>query len=192
MRVSAASIALIRREADGQTQWLAQWNERWQAFSFVGGHKHEDESFRECVVREIAEELDLREGVDVLVSSAALHHLEYSDVSRRTGEETGYVIELFDVALIGSNAAGTVAANPANRWLSEPEIMAEQCPGGLAVSPTLKRFLRWKPDSIVGREAAVSSSTRRMPQGAARPGKDRQHDAADWGAIVRSNRHPIS
>ena len=123
MRQSVASIALIRREANGQTQWLAQWNKAWKSFSFVGGHKRDDESFRECVVREIEEELGLREGQDVLVASAPLEHLEYTDVSRRTGEQTEYVIELFDVALIGDGAAPAIEANSANRWLSEMEIL---------------------------------------------------------------------
>jgi hypothetical protein len=120
MRQSVAAIALIRREAEGETSWLAQWNDGWQAFSFVGGHKRHNESFRECMIREISEELGLREGVDVLISSAPFHHLEYTDVSRHTDEQTDYIIELFDVALIGSNAAGIIVANRANRWLSEP------------------------------------------------------------------------
>lgn len=141
MRKSIASIALIRREAEGQTLWLAQWNEAWKSFSFVGGHKHDNESFRECVIREIAEELGLHEGQDVLVASAPLEHLEYTDISRRTGEQTEYVIELFDVALIGNRARSTIDANPANRWLSEAEIMAERCDDGPPVSPTPKRFL---------------------------------------------------
>ena len=141
MRKSVASIALIRREADSQTLWLAQWNEGWKAFNFVGGHKHDDESFRECIVREIAEELGLHEGQDVLVASAPLKHLEYTDVSRRTGEETEYVIELFDVALTGSGVRSKIDSDDSNRWLSEPEIMAEACSDGRPISPTPKRFL---------------------------------------------------
>lgn len=141
MRQSIAAIALIRREAGSQTLWLAQWNESWKSFSFVGGHKHNDESFRECLIREIAEELGLHEGQEVLVASAPLEHLEYTDVSRRAGEQTEYVIELFDVALTGSGALRAIDANPANRWLSEPEIMAEACLDSRPISPTPKRFL---------------------------------------------------
>jgi len=142
MRQSIAAIALIRCEAEGQMQWLAQWNESWKSFNFVGGHKHDDETFRECLLREIAEELGLHEGRDVLVASSALEHLEYTDVSRRTGEETDYIIELFDVALMGDRARTIIEANPANRWLSEPEIMTGRCDDGQPVSPTPKRFLR--------------------------------------------------
>ncbi|MBX7169259.1 MAG: TIR domain-containing protein, partial [Pirellulales bacterium] len=141
MSKSIASIALIRREAEGQTLWLAQWNEGWQSYHFVGGHKHEDETFRDCIVREIDEELGLREAADVVVASAPLAHLEYTDVSGRTGEHTDYVIELFDVALVGNEARGKIEANGANRWLSEPEIMAQRCDDGRLVSPTPVRFL---------------------------------------------------
>jgi len=141
MRKSVASIALIRREAETQTLWLAQWNESRDSFSFVGGDKHDDESFRECLIREIAEVLGLHEGRNVLVASAPLEHLEYTEVSRSTGELTEYIIELFDVALTGSGTCSTIDANPANRWLSEPEIMAEACNDDRPISSTPKRFL---------------------------------------------------
>jgi tetratricopeptide (TPR) repeat protein/ADP-ribose pyrophosphatase YjhB (NUDIX family) len=141
MRTSIAAIALIRREEAGQTFWLAQWNDGWQAYSFVGGHKHDDETFRECAIREIGEELGLVEGRDVLVASAPLEHLEYTDVSRRTGDQTAYVMELYDVALVGDRARSIIDGNPANRWLSETEIMSGRCDDGKPVSPTPKRFL---------------------------------------------------
>jgi tetratricopeptide (TPR) repeat protein/8-oxo-dGTP pyrophosphatase MutT (NUDIX family) len=141
MRRSEAAIALIRREQDGQTLWLAQWNEGWHALSFVGGHRHDDESFRDCMIRELEEELGLREGADVLVPAARSVHLEYTAVSRRTREETEYVLELFDVTLVGGRAIPAIDGNPANRWLSEPEIMACQSHDGRPVSETPRRLL---------------------------------------------------
>ena len=141
MRKSVASIALIRREAETQTLWLAQWNESWNSFRFVGGDKHDDESFRECLIRKIAEELGLHEGRDVHVASAPLEHLGYTEVSRSTGEPTEYIIELFDVALKGSGTCSMIDANPANRWLSEPEIMADACNDDRPINSAPKRFL---------------------------------------------------
>ena len=64
MRLSEAAVALIRREQDGRTFWLARWNRNWRAYHLVGGHRRPGESFRDCLVREIAEELHLREGTD--------------------------------------------------------------------------------------------------------------------------------
>ena len=141
MRRSEAAVALIRREVESSTRWLAQWNEGWEAFSFVGGHKRDNESFRECMVREIQEELGLRDGADVLVPSAAVLHLEYTAFSRRAGAETDDVMELFEVALVGDQSMAAIAGNLANRWLSEPEIMACRCHDGRPVSETPRRFL---------------------------------------------------
>ena len=140
MRQPRAAIALIRREFESSTQWLAQWNEGWRAYSFIGGHKRDEESFRECMIREIEEELGLREGADVLVPTAPLH-LEYTAVSPRAGAETEYVVELFDVGLLGDRAIAAISANQDNRWLSEPEIMRGQCHDGRPVSETPRRFL---------------------------------------------------
>src|SRR5438093_216363 len=84
MRRSEAAVALIRREQDGQTLWLAQWNPKWQRYHFVSGHRSPDETFRECLVREIAEELNLSEGLDYQVSSALPIQLEFIDFSEST------------------------------------------------------------------------------------------------------------
>ncbi len=94
MRRSEAAIALIRRELGSNTEWLAQWNEAWQAYHFVGGHRRGEESFRECMVRELDEELELRDGADLLVPTAPALHLEYTAFSQRAHEETEYVMEL--------------------------------------------------------------------------------------------------
>ena len=68
IRLSEGGIALFQRAVRGKRQWLAQWNENWQAFFFVGGHRQESETFRQCVIREIEEELDLA-GSDFTVAA---------------------------------------------------------------------------------------------------------------------------
>ena len=59
LRRSEGGIALIQRTLAGKREWLAQWNENWKAFFFIGGHQQGNETFRECVTREIEEELGL-------------------------------------------------------------------------------------------------------------------------------------
>jgi 8-oxo-dGTP pyrophosphatase MutT (NUDIX family) len=140
MRRSEAAVALIRRAQDGQTLWLAQWNDKWQAYHFVSGHKRPDESFRECLVREIAEELQLGLGTDYRISAASPIHLEFTDFSESTQTETRYIMELFNVEL-GSGAHPGVEADPANRWLTDAEIHAGQTSDGRPVSATMKRLL---------------------------------------------------
>jgi 8-oxo-dGTP pyrophosphatase MutT (NUDIX family) len=141
MRQSIASVALIRRQQDGQTLWLAQWNPRWQKYHFVSGHKQPDETFRQCMVRELGEELGLKEGIDFQLPVEPLAHLEYTAWSESAGAETAYTMELFDVELIGPAARQKVDADPQNGWLSDEEIHSERCEDGKPVSPSMQLIL---------------------------------------------------
>jgi len=141
MRQSVAAVALIRRQRDGQTLWLAQWNPRWQKYHLVSGHKRPDETFRECLVRELGEELGLREGTDFQMTPEAFARLEYTAWSESAGADTAYTMELFEVKLIGPAAREKVDANPGNRWLSDEEIRSERCDDGKAVSTTMRLLL---------------------------------------------------
>ena len=141
MRQSLAAVALIRREQEGQTVWLAQWNPRWQRYHFVSGHKQPDESFRQCMVRELAEELHVRESIDFRVAAEPLSHLEYTAWSESAQAETAYTMEAFEVELIGEMAQQTVHADPRNRWLTEPEIRGQYCRDGNPASPSMGLIL---------------------------------------------------
>jgi 8-oxo-dGTP pyrophosphatase MutT (NUDIX family) len=140
MRSSVAAFALFRRAAPGgEVEYLTQWNEAWNAYHLVGGHK-EDESFRDCCVREIVEELGMTEGHDFTVAAKPQSRLHYIHWSERARTETDYTVELFEAELLG-DASRTVSADPSNRWLSESDIRAGRCHDGRAVSPTMIRIL---------------------------------------------------
>lgn len=141
MRTSVAALALIRRETGESPSWLTQWNDNWRQYSFVGGHKHPAESFRECILREIAEELGLLEVREFVVANESLTHLEYRAWSERAQTETAYTMELFDVRLVSDAARCKVDADPRNRWLGEDEIQTRCCRDGKPVSETVKRLL---------------------------------------------------
>src|SRR5437899_12852391 len=96
-RRSERAAALIR-EAKGR-RWLARWNAKWGAYHLVAGHRLPDESFRDCIRRELNEELGLRDPSDFTVAGEPAARLEYSAYSRSAGVETAYVMELFDVRL---------------------------------------------------------------------------------------------
>jgi hypothetical protein len=141
MRTSVAALALVRRPtASGGVEYLARWDERRDAFHFVGGHKGADESFRACCVREAEKGLGLTDGQHFRVAAGPLAHLEYVAFSRGSAAETAYTVELFEVDLLG-DAARTVAADPANRWLSEADVRACRCRDGQAVSDRMLRLL---------------------------------------------------
>jgi ADP-ribose pyrophosphatase YjhB (NUDIX family) len=142
MRRSLAALALIRRpNAASTTDWLLRWNEHWQALNLVGGHKENDETFRACCVREIAEELGLHDSTDVRVAAQPLQHLEFTAWSQRSQEETAYTFELFEVELATPAAQQQVAANPHNRWVTPAEMRAGYTGDNRLISPTVVRVL---------------------------------------------------
>ena len=141
MRSSQAALALIRQQQDRQTLWLAQWNRNWQRYNFVGGHKRPEESFRECVVREVSEELGLRPDADFRAAVNPLAQLEYTAWSESARQETQYTMELFEVELLGDGSRQKVNGNPRNRWLTEVEIRGLRCGDGSRVSETMLLLL---------------------------------------------------
>src|SRR5205809_5963914 len=99
MRRSEGALALIRRAGQGRTENLVGWNEKWQGYNFVGGHRRPEESFLACLEREVAEELNLRRGEDYRVDPGPPRRLEYTAYSESARAETAYVMELFGIEL---------------------------------------------------------------------------------------------
>ena len=118
-------------------RWLGRWNRSWRAFFFVSGHKAPQESFRQCVVREIREELGLREGPDYRLRPVPAARVTFEAMSRRAGVVTRYEMELLDIELLDSDATQDLGRHPNVRWLKEQEIRAGQCDDGKAVSATM-------------------------------------------------------
>src|SRR5437879_3222549 len=117
MCMSVASLAVVSRFESGRSLYLARWNNAWNAFNLPGGHKHDGETHRACLVRELAEPDELHlppppddpaaapiEGVDstrvwVRVDAEPLGRLDYDAFSQSRSERTNYVIELFAAEL---------------------------------------------------------------------------------------------
>jgi ADP-ribose pyrophosphatase YjhB (NUDIX family) len=142
MRRSRAALAVVcRKDADGRPRWLAQWNSGWKRYHFVGGHKRRTESFRDCLIREAADELGLTEGSDFTVDEQPLRREAYIARSERYQQDTQYDIELFRMRLRGDEAVARIAADPFNRWLSADEIRAGRCGDGQLVNDTMHQLL---------------------------------------------------
>jgi len=142
MRDSVAAIALIRRETNGQTEWLARWNHNWNAFSFIGGHKSDDETFRECLIREVIEELGLEPDADFHVALAPQSHLEYVGWSDGARAETAYTMELYPLELVGDFTQEKIDHDPENRWLAPAEIQSARTLDGKPISGTMALLLQ--------------------------------------------------
>jgi 8-oxo-dGTP pyrophosphatase MutT (NUDIX family) len=144
-RTSVAAAALIVRRAEGRPEWLVRWNTHWKRYHFVGGHKHDRESFLGCIRREIAEELGLRAGSDFSVRPRAVRHLKYSAWSRSAKVPTDYEVKLFAAVLRGRRAEEALEREDV-RWAGAAEIRAGRCADARPLSRTARRFLdaaRW-------------------------------------------------
>ncbi len=140
-RTSTASLALISEVRDGEIKYLSQWNGRWRKFSFVGGHIEQNESPRDCLRREVKEELTLVEGrnFELLVEEPiCLEHDAWSEGAR---EDTHYTMYVFRLNLRDQASRDIIDAKPENRWLSITEIQAERTSDGKPVSQTMARLL---------------------------------------------------
>lgn len=140
MRESLGGCALITGERDGQRVYLANWNEKWNAWSWVGGHKHDDESFRECVIREVHEELGLDPATDYTVAEREHKRLDNVAMSASAGAVTNYVLVWFAVQLTAA-AIARMADDPQVRWLTEREIIDLRTSDGQPVSSTMLKLI---------------------------------------------------
>ena len=138
MRQSLAALAIVEQPGD-PPRWLVQWNERWQAYSLVGGHKRDDESFRDCLRREVAEELGLQDELQFRVGLHPVAGLQYRAFSASTQEETDYTHEAFLVELLADEHA-SVTRNPSNRWITRQEIASGRTDDGIPISDQVRRI----------------------------------------------------
>lgn len=137
-RDSVSSVAIISRVEKKTKQWLTQWNGHWERYFLVAGHKHDDESPEECMVRELNEELGLISGQDYQLRFRKL--LEYKGWSTSAWLVTCYSLSAFDVEL-NPSAFDKIKPDPANRWLTAQEIRSERCADDKLVSPTTRKVL---------------------------------------------------
>lgn len=140
-RQSIGAAALIHRQGTDGTEWFARWNQNWDCFHVVGGHKWEGESFRECMLRELGEELGLSNGQLLVVPAEPVHMATYAAWSERAGEVTDYTLALFAVSASPDLGSKAVASQQEVRWITEDEILAGVCDDGLRVSDTFKTLL---------------------------------------------------
>jgi ADP-ribose pyrophosphatase YjhB (NUDIX family) len=107
----------------------------------VSGHQEPGESFRECLIREVGEELGLVEGADFKASDAPRMELAFTAWSESAQARTHYVMALFDVELRADEAYRRVESDPANLWLTQDAIRSGHAQDDAAVSATMLQVL---------------------------------------------------
>ena len=137
--VPAAYVLLIDGDGRVLLQLRAGTGYRdgfWAAAA--AGHVEAGETFRECCVREIEEELELTVGVGFSIAERPFRpEVEYTAMSGGAKVETRYRVELFAVELTTA-AVARVNAKPANRWLTPAEIAAGTTTDGQPISAQVR------------------------------------------------------
>ena len=141
-RQFVGAMALVRRDAEHGSQWLAQWNSGRQRLQFIEAHKLQGESFRDSLVREVAWATGLRQGKDYIVSSVPRAHVEHESAPAEN-DPSGviFVAEFYLVELMGRAAAGILEQDDRNRWLTSAEMTAGRAADGTPFCETQQMLL---------------------------------------------------
>lgn len=134
------SIALIRRFENEQTRWLVQHHECSNICRLIQAERLEEESFRECIDREVSWALSLERNKDYIISSVPRLHLEVQ--LRAPGKEEGdkIVVEFYVVDLYGRKAAGKLDQENLY-WVTGAELKLGVTGDGRAIDPLQQKLL---------------------------------------------------
>ena len=119
---------------------MVRWNEKWGCYNFVSGHKLTVESFRECLVREIHEELGLIETRDYTIRPEPPVRTVFVAWSESARVETKYTMALFAVNL-ADNVLQRISSAQEIRWLSLEELRGRKCRDDKPVSEIAAQLL---------------------------------------------------
>lgn len=150
MRTSNAALALITRcNSAGTTEYLTQWNEAWQAFSLVGGHVEEGETFRQACVREMMEELNCAEG-DIQAAPYPYATLRFREYSRVAKEETDYHWQVF-IARASEGVLQALSAAPDEcAWVTADHIHCGRTANDQPIADQVRRVLKAVDEAELG------------------------------------------
>ena len=103
MRKSIGAMALIEKSHYGEVLWLTQWNGHWNRYNLIAGHCEKDEAFRDCIKRELEEELGITQN-QFRVVDKPLERLKYTGYSESHGEDTEYTLEVYETRILSGQA----------------------------------------------------------------------------------------
>lgn len=127
------SIGLIRDQREDGTRWLVHKPENREHYSLIQAERLGDESWRDCLDREITWLLELVSGRDYIISSVA--RLRFDTELAERGGSVRYVVEFYVVDLYGSRGKQALDNDAACRWVRTAELTQGTLEDGKTVNP---------------------------------------------------------
>lgn len=138
-RISEAALALITQtNATRHTEYLAQWNNNWNAYSLIGGHVEQGETFRGACLREITEELECTE-VGIELAPYPYATLRFQEYSQAAKEQTDYHWQVF-VARLTDDVLGNLPTDC--HWVTADQIRSGSAADGKPIADQARRVLK--------------------------------------------------
>lgn len=168
-RVSEGAFALMTaRDAAGDVRLLLQYNDGWQAFTFVGGHVDPEDvgRFERTAAREVQEETGIVPGIDFSLARLHAGVMEAVAFSRSAGVWTQYRHAFFLLVLHKTSWADVdFWQGDCYRWVGIAELQRGATADGATISEFPSRMLLARLN-VRSLPASTDRSTRRLPCGA--------------------------
>lgn len=135
------SVALIPDWAESNSKWSCVWDNVRSCFDFVTAERSGNESFRDCIHREVLEALSLTKR-HVLVANMAQLNLEFVDALPESTSDSHIAVSFYLVHLYSRAARLAGKEMVEGRWLTGKELLNGETTDGWRVSPNLSYLLR--------------------------------------------------
>lgn len=133
-RTSIAALAVIQHDK----KYLVRYNKKSECYFFIGGHVKGRESYKQSLVREIAEETAFEPKHYKTLTPATI--VQYQGVSKSTGVMTDYTMSLHN-CLLTYDAINMTMNDSRLMWISAEDIKRGIAPDGKPISADTYRII---------------------------------------------------
>ena len=136
------SIALLRRIAGEDEEWLAIWDEELGCYRFPQAERGAGESYRSCLESAVAEAFGLDQRRDFLIAGLSRAHFQAPVEWPDSPAPQWVLMQFFPVELYGRHAVEVIGERRSVRWLTMQDVHRGWTDDGAAVSPRQCELIR--------------------------------------------------